>query len=914
METIKLCPKCASPLPKDAPAGICPKCLLNAGFESQSGAAANPMTGFTPPEPAELAKHFPQLEILEMLGAGGMGVVYKARQVALDRIVAVKILPPSTASDPAFAERFAREARALAKLSHPNIVGVYDFGQAGPYYYFLMEFVDGVNLRQMISAQRIAPREALAIVPQVCDALQYAHDLGVVHRDIKPENLLVDRRGRVRIADFGLARLLGPVTDMRLTQSQHIMGTPHYMAPEQFEKPLEVDHRADIYSLGVVFYEMLTGELPLGRFDLPSHKVQVDVRLDDIVLKTLAKEPDRRYQHASDVKSEMEMLGGVPVANLPAGMRTVFGSEYKSPTTIGGWPMVHLAFGVDPKTGQQRKARGIIAIGNKATGVVAIGGTATGFFAFGGMAVGVLAVGGIGVGVFTYAGLALALLFAYGGLAVGALAYGGFTIGYAAIGGWACGYYAMGGVVHGIHKVGRHFNDPAAREFFQHFQWVTKPSFTLWAWSIFAVMFAPMFGAKWWLARRELATQRNLPARPHFSRTAIVGAVLAAFVPIALVAYLFLWQSRIPSAAAPVTTGASAATPADVQPNPIAAWRGEGNADDAGKEFHGALVGPVDFVPGVRGKAFRFNGNSFVRIPDSPALRFTNAFAIEMWFKRDDAESFGGLIDKRDLDNVCNFGVHMSKEWVFHVYFWDPKNLANGKYQNSFSPLPKPGVFHHLVATWQQIGTRSVEVKTFLDGALVQSDVFPGNLANTLNDAPISIGTVREGKAGSMFRGVIDEVALYDRVLSEREVKAAYDVGANVNASKAKAPLVPAPEPQRDAFLKVIAVALGLLGLLAPFGTTICGMMAIGEIRRSNGLVYGMPLAVADALLFPLIFLNALLAAGAIFLADLIGSPAARAFGAVFGVALGIGISALLAILTWRAVNKPVEQIKTTAT
>src|ERR1051325_10782208 len=262
--TMRICPKCLSAIPADAPEGTCPKCLLNAGFETKSEPASG--ARITPPPPAELAKDFPQLEILELLGAGGMGMVYKARQITLDRVVALKILPPDSGDDPSFAERFAREARALAKLSHPNIVGIYDFGQANGRYYFLMEFVDGVNLRQMIRAERLAPREALAIIPQVCDALQYAHDQGIVHRDIKPENLLVDRKGRVHIADFGLAKLVGGAADARLTQSQHIMGTPHYMAPEQFEHPLTVDHRADIYSLGVVLYEMLTGELPLGRF------------------------------------------------------------------------------------------------------------------------------------------------------------------------------------------------------------------------------------------------------------------------------------------------------------------------------------------------------------------------------------------------------------------------------------------------------------------------------------------------------------------------------------------------------------------------------------------------------------------------------------------------------------------------
>src|SRR5262245_94069 len=172
-----------------------------------------------------------------------------------------------------------------------------------------MEYVDGTSLRNVIRHGQLDSRQALALVPQICDALQYAHDEGVVHRDIKPENILLDRKGRIKIADFGLAKLLGAAAEEEgLTGRRHVMGTPHYMAPEQLEKPKQVDHRADIYSLGVVFYEMLTGELPLGRFQPPSQKVQVDVRFDEVVLRALEKEPERRYQHASDLKSDLDQI------------------------------------------------------------------------------------------------------------------------------------------------------------------------------------------------------------------------------------------------------------------------------------------------------------------------------------------------------------------------------------------------------------------------------------------------------------------------------------------------------------------------------------------------------------------------------------------------------------------------------
>ncbi len=318
MSISQTCPQCGAEVPANAPAGLCPACLLKAGFPGQSevGASVPPThitppaaSGFVPPTPAELQRLFPQLEILELLGKGGMGAVYKARQAGLDRLVAVKILPSEISHDPAFAERFQREARALARLNHPHIVGVYDFGQAESLYYFVMEFVDGTNLRQTIRAGTLTPAEALSIVPQICDALQFAHDEGIVHRDIKPENILIDNKGRVKIADFGLAKLLGvDVGEQSLTATHQVMGTLRYMAPEQMQGSREVDHRADIYSLGVVFYELLTGELPMGKFAPPSKRVQVDIRLDEVVLRALEQDPEQRYQHASDVKSELETI------------------------------------------------------------------------------------------------------------------------------------------------------------------------------------------------------------------------------------------------------------------------------------------------------------------------------------------------------------------------------------------------------------------------------------------------------------------------------------------------------------------------------------------------------------------------------------------------------------------------------
>jgi hypothetical protein len=315
MPTANYCPTCQAELPVGAPAGLCPACLLKAGLTSdhvEAGTRTNRPT-FAPPSPAELAPHFPQLEIMELIGQGGMGAVYKVRQVRLDRIVALKVLPKDADQGQEFADRFNREAQAMARLSHPNIIAIHDYGEAGGWFYFVMEYVDGVNMRQAMKADPIPPKDALAIVAQICEALQYAHEENVVHRDIKPENILLTKKGRVKIADFGLAKLLGSSAhDRHLTATQQVMGTIGYMAPEQLEGSKAIDHRADIYALGVVFYELLTGELPMGRFAPPSQKVQIDVRLDEVVLKSLEKEPSRRYQSASQVKHEVERISAGP--------------------------------------------------------------------------------------------------------------------------------------------------------------------------------------------------------------------------------------------------------------------------------------------------------------------------------------------------------------------------------------------------------------------------------------------------------------------------------------------------------------------------------------------------------------------------------------------------------------------------
>jgi serine/threonine protein kinase len=319
-EPLPRCPQCGELLPLDAPDGLCPNCVMVMNLKTETAFSGDTPAAQPPLPPEQIAPHFPQLEILECLGRGGMGVVYKARQKTLNRFVALKLLAPERVQDAKFAERFAREAQALAALNHPNIVTIHDFGQAGGFYYLLMEFVDGMNLRQLLRTRKFTPEEALAIVPPLCDALQFAHDRGIVHRDIKPENLLLDKAGKIKVADFGIAKMLGAVNgggnagEPAATENatQTAVGTPSYSAPEQKSDPQRVDSRADIYSLGVVFYELLTGELPGKQLQLPSTKVQIDVRLDEIVLRALEKKPELRYQQVSEVKTMVETIVATP--------------------------------------------------------------------------------------------------------------------------------------------------------------------------------------------------------------------------------------------------------------------------------------------------------------------------------------------------------------------------------------------------------------------------------------------------------------------------------------------------------------------------------------------------------------------------------------------------------------------------
>ncbi len=432
----------------DAPQGMCPSCLM-AVASMPTDQDTPPLTSADFPELADIAVAFPDLEIIEKIGQGGMGVVFKARQPKLDRLVALKVLPKALAATPGFPERFTREGRVLARLSHPSIVTVHDFGESGGYCFLIMEYVDGVNMRQAMKAGCFTPEQALNIIPAICDALQFAHTQGVLHRDIKPENILLDSKGRVKIAEFGIAKIISEDAGdaMLLTQSGAKLGTVPYMAPEQIEQPASVDHRADIYSLGVVFYEMLTGELPLGRFAAPSEKSSVGGNFDEVVFRALEKERGRRQQSVSEFKTQIEGAGGAPLAPRAMQLRAGESFEYRSKRRLCGLPLLHITGGIDPETGKQREAHGFVAVGGRARGVFAFGVVARGWFAFGGVAMGLVAFGGVGLGLVSFGGLALGLLLAYGVLGLGIFAIGGLAAGYHAVGGLALGWHGVGATV-----------------------------------------------------------------------------------------------------------------------------------------------------------------------------------------------------------------------------------------------------------------------------------------------------------------------------------------------------------------------------------------------------------------------------------------------------------------------------------
>jgi serine/threonine-protein kinase len=245
------------------------------------------------------------------IGFGGIAEIFRARQESLNRDVAIKILFPKFCKDPEILRRFERESEVIGRLNHPNIVHVIDKGKAGNRYYFVMEYIDGTSLREVIDSPKIPRRTKLEMLAQMCKALDYAHKNGVIHRDIKPANILIDRQGNPRVADFGIAQIVG-TPEGEMTSSDMIMGTLAYMSPEQKLSSTNVDQTTDIYATGVMIYEILVGKKPLGRFKMPSElDSSIPPEYDTLIQKCLAQEPKDRYQSAAELKNAiLNVIGG----------------------------------------------------------------------------------------------------------------------------------------------------------------------------------------------------------------------------------------------------------------------------------------------------------------------------------------------------------------------------------------------------------------------------------------------------------------------------------------------------------------------------------------------------------------------------------------------------------------------------
>ena len=261
-------------------------------------------TGFVAPDPADLAPLFPGYEIQGLIATGGMGAVYCAVQKSLDRTVALKILPMELSKDAAFCAGFEAEAKAMARLNHPNLIGVFDFGEVNGMLYIVMEFVPGKSIYHSADGIAIDPGEVIRLVTGICHGLAHAHEHGIIHRDIKPSNILLDHNAQPKIGDFGLAR---PI-ERKIEEGEEIFGTPHYTAPEVVDAPHTVDYRADIFSVGVLLHELLTGKLPANDPRPASVIARCDIRFDAIIKRATQPLPAARYSSANEIAKDLQAI------------------------------------------------------------------------------------------------------------------------------------------------------------------------------------------------------------------------------------------------------------------------------------------------------------------------------------------------------------------------------------------------------------------------------------------------------------------------------------------------------------------------------------------------------------------------------------------------------------------------------
>jgi serine/threonine protein kinase len=314
------CETCGNAIAADAPSDLCPICLLRTAIEHGSSQALAPLL--------PKLRYFGDYELVEEIARGGMGVVYRAKQVSLDRTVALKMMRPGLLSTPSEIQQFLSEARTAAGLRHPNIVAIHEAGEFDGLHYFSMDFVEGPNLAAVVRGGPLSPVEAARYVQILAETVHYAHTRGILHRDLKPSNVLVDAGGRPHITDFGLARRLD--SDSTITGSGTIVGTPAYMPPEQASgQTRNITAASDVYALGAILYELLTGEPPfragsqleIVRMVMETEPVRprslnpaVDVGIEAICLRCLAKEPAKRFQSAAELAGDLKrFLEGEPV-------------------------------------------------------------------------------------------------------------------------------------------------------------------------------------------------------------------------------------------------------------------------------------------------------------------------------------------------------------------------------------------------------------------------------------------------------------------------------------------------------------------------------------------------------------------------------------------------------------------------
>ena len=370
MTESKKCPECGAELTADAPAGICPRCLLQVGMGeshvdessdpdaptliSESATSAQAPT-LPPTEPdADQAngtqqigtrvRYFGDYELLEEIARGGMGVVFKARQTSLNRIVALKMILAGQLASEADVERFHTEAEAAAQLDHPGIIPIFEIGEHEEQHYFSMALVDGESLAKKLADGPLPTRDAAELVRTVAQSVQYAHDRGVIHRDLKPANILIDENGQPRITDFGLAKRVD--ADSGLTGTGQVLGTPSYMPPEQAGGETEkIGPLSDVYSLGAILYTLLAGRPPFQAASPMETLIQVLQRepvsprdlndeiprdLETICLKCLEKEPGRRYRSADELVDELQrFLCDEPIKARPVSTPHRFWKWYR---------------------------------------------------------------------------------------------------------------------------------------------------------------------------------------------------------------------------------------------------------------------------------------------------------------------------------------------------------------------------------------------------------------------------------------------------------------------------------------------------------------------------------------------------------------------------------------------------------